>query len=46
MSCTTSLMQPNLKYFTVVIINNGKSFKWVGAEFSLEEVIRRELEGK
>lgn len=45
-SCTTSLMQPNLKYFTVVIINNGKSFKWVGAEFSLEEVIRRELEGK
>ena len=45
-SCTTSLMQPNIKYFTVVIINNGNSFKWVGAEFSLEELIRRELEGK
>lgn len=48
-TCTSSLQpgpKPTSKYFSIVIINNGNSFKWVGAEFSLEELIRRELEGK
>lgn len=32
-SCTTSLTQPNVKYFTVVIINNGKSLNGLVRSF-------------